>query len=160
MDSLQDSMRAASVYPKPASRRGMTPRPVAICAADIMTTDLLILPRATTVPEAIRALLKKGVTGAPVVDETGKLVGIISELDCMKILATTAFHQEAVLRASTVESLMTKDVHTVSREVDLYAIVHKFMQYRIRRLPVLNRGKVVGMVSRRDVLGAMQDLLG
>ncbi len=159
MDSLQNSIRAASAI-APRSQRHRTPRPPGIVAKDIMSTELLLLSPDMLVSEAIQLLVKRGVSGAPVMDERGKLVGILSELDCMNMIASRSFHQEVDNSATAVSELMTLGGITVEPETDLYTIVHKFKQLRVRRLPVMQGDQIVGMVSRRDVLKALHRMYG
>ncbi len=114
-------------------------------ANDIMTTDLLTLDVDTPMGEAIEALAAKHVSGAPVV-RNGELVGIISELEMFDVLFDTS------LRSAPVWEFMTRDVITIEHTEPLGRIAHLFALYRVRRIPVLQQGKLVGLVSRRDLL--------
>ena len=123
-----------------------------------MSESLLVLRPQQTMGQAIEALYKKGVSGAPVLTDQGELVGVLSEFDCMKMVASSAFHQEALAAQLTVADLMSPNVLTLEPNTDLPSICHRFMTTKVRRLPVVQDGKVIGMVSRRDVLKALRDV--
>ncbi len=123
-----------------------------------MSRRVLTLRKDEPVVAAVMKLVARKVSGAPVVDDDGKLVGILSEFDCMKLLANGSFHHEGVPRSLKVGDLMSTELHCVEEDADLFAIASLFISKRIRRLPVLSRGKIVGLVSRRDALGAISQL--
>lgn len=129
-------------------------------ARELMTTRLLVFKRDQTILEAMRLLLKWGVSGAPVVSESGELVGILSELDCLRMLASDEFYVEFEEEGACVEDFMTKAGQTIPPELGIYAISHYFLTCPIRRLPVVQGGKLIGQVSRRDVLRGMQHMSG
>jgi CBS domain-containing protein len=98
------------------------------------------------VEEAIRLLLSNDVSGAPVIDSQGRLCGIISEYQLLEIV------YDPDLRMKTVQEFMTRDVITIDEESLLSSAASLFVMHRIRRLPVVRNGRVVGNVSRRDLL--------
>ena len=102
---------------------------------------------------AVRFLLRKGHAGAPVVDREGVLRGVLSEHDCIAALAQAA---AAGWPAGTVANHMSKEVETVSPEDDLFSLATRFAQGRHRRLVVAEEGKLVGLISRRDLLRALE----
>jgi CBS domain-containing protein len=77
----------------------------------------------------------------------------------MKVVVASSFHQEGRPGERPVKELMTRDLHGVSPDTDLYTIAHIFIAHRIRRVPVVEHGELVGIVSRRDVLRVMRDLV-
>ena len=121
-------------------------------ARDIMTKRLIVLKRETGVYDAIETLTKNGISGAPVVDDYGNLVGIFSEKDCMRVLLTGQYHE---MPDATVGAYLTDTPFSIEPETDLLAIGQIFLTKEFRRLPVLEEGRLVGQVSRRDVLVAM-----
>jgi CBS domain-containing protein len=127
-------------------------------AADIMTRRLVTLRPDISVLRAMRTLLEKRVSGAPVLDGDGQLCGIVSELDCMRILTSGQFSQESHDECALVKDVMTADVLTITPEVDLFGIAQRFLAQNIRRLPVVERGRLVGMVSRCDVLTGVETM--
>jgi CBS domain-containing protein len=154
MESLQDGIRAASAL----AQKRPTPRPLPVTARDIMSDRLLVLRPEQTMAEAIVALDRRGVSGAPVITQQGELVGVLSEFDCMKMVASRAFHHETLALKLTVADLMSPNVLTLAPNTDLPSICHRFMTTKVRRLPVVEDDRVIGMVSRRDVLKALRDL--
>jgi CBS domain-containing protein len=106
--------------------------------------------------EAVRSLLKKHHSAAPVVDLTGKLVGILSEHDCVAVLAQAAADKR---RTGQVSGRMTTEVETVSPTEAIFALSTRFSQGRHRRLLVVEDGKLVGLISRRDLLKVLESLV-
>ena len=115
-------------------------------ANQIMTKSLITISPDMSARDAIRTLLKNKISGVPVVDSDGQLVGIISEFKLLNVvLDEMTTHQP-------VSELMTTDVITVDEETPLCDVAQAFISLKIRRLPVLKNGKLVGQISRRDVL--------
>lgn len=123
---------------------------------DYMAKDLLTLKPQTDIYEAIRVLLEHKFSGAPVVDTNNNLIGIISEKDCLKLLTKGVDHK---LPSGKVEEFMTKNVLTVTPNMDVYFAAGLFLKNPYRRLPVVENGKLVGQISRRDILRAIQEKL-
>ncbi|MFA0732227.1 MAG: hypothetical protein BKPUNTRY_001774 [Candidatus Fervidibacter sp.] len=115
-------------------------------AKDIMTTRVVTVKPSTPIPEAARLLVRRKISGVPVVDEKDKtkVVGILTEAD---LLAAPA-------GAKTVAEVMRKRVISVSPETPIDEIAAILVKRKIKRVPVLEGGKLVGMVSRIDVLRA------
>jgi CBS domain-containing protein len=104
-----------------------------------------LIPQAT-VEEAIRTLLEHKISGAPVIDKEGKLVGIISQFQLLEVL------YDPQIRTQRVQQIMTKDVLTLEDTALLGMAANLFVLHRIHRLPVLSGGRVVGVISRSDLL--------
>jgi CBS domain-containing protein len=102
--------------------------------------------------DAIGFLLESRVTGAPVVDSGGNLAGMLTERDCLTLVSEGA---EAKRPSGTVADFMSTDVVTVSPDVDVYYVAGLFLQHTFRRLPVIDGGKVVGAITRFDILRVM-----
>jgi CBS domain-containing protein len=100
-------------------------------------------------------LVKHKYTGAPVVDAGGKLVGMLSEKDCLRVavLANAEGASEAL-----VGDYMTTAVDSVAPETHLLEVAERFVRAPYKRLPVVDGGKLVGQISRIDVLRAIADL--
>ncbi len=120
---------------------------------DIMTRRLVTFRPETNVLEAIDTLLKHKISGAPVVDEEGKLIGVLSEIDCMETLIQDSYYHDT---RGSVSEYMSEKVTTVDAEMGIVDLAEFFVQKHFRRLPVIDHGKLVGQVSRRDVLRAIQ----
>ncbi len=119
-------------------------------ARDIMREKLVTFTSETSVMEAVEALLKNRISGAPVVDVNGVLLGVVSELDCTNHLVHALTHNEPT---GFVAEVMNSDVKTVSPDATLLTLAHHFNQLRVKRLPVVDRhGKLLGQVSRRDLM--------
>lgn len=125
-----------------------------LTAKDMMVTRLVTLRPEMDVFDAIDILMKNHVAGAPVVDREGRIVGFLSEKDCMQTLVDAAFDSNPT---TTVERCMTRDVMTIHEDLDITRIAEYFLHTPLRRLPVVRHGKLVGQISRRDFLRALAD---
>jgi len=123
--------------------------------SDIMSRKLITFQVDTNVLSAIDSLLKYNISGAPVLDENGNLVGILSEIDTMATLIQSSYHGEG---GGKVKDYMSTNVVTVNPEMGIVDLAEYFLKKHFRRLPVMDRGKLVGLVSRKDVLLAIQKL--
>jgi CBS domain-containing protein len=132
----------------------MTSKPT--LARDIMVSRLITLRPDMDVFDAIDRLLKHQISGAPVVDEFGNFVGVFSERCSISLLVAAAYDGAPTNR---IEPFIERDVATISPDTDLLTIAERFLNSNQRRLPVLDAGRLVGQVSRRDVLKAAQSLL-
>jgi len=133
------------------------PNPI-LTARDLMTTNLLVFRPEQTLLEAIESLIKRSVSGAPVVDEEGRLIGMLSELDCLRMLASDEFYFQQQEEGALVKQFMSTGGRTVPPDLGIYAISHYFLTSPIRRLPVVEHEKLIGQVSRRDVLRGMEEM--
>jgi len=121
-------------------------------AQEVMRTSPITLKPETPLAEAMAVLLSKRISGAPVIDDDGLLIGMLSELDCLRVLSSDAFHADEHEGLGLVEQYMTEMAVTISPDTDLYGIAHYFLTKGVRRLPVVQDGKLLGQVTRRDVL--------
>lgn len=119
---------------------------------DIMTTELLTFTPETSIHEAIKALIDHRYSGAPVVDADGKLVGVLSRKDCLRIVFSTSYHGDW---GGTVAEYMSTEVETLDADTDLVSAAKTFLASRYRRFPVMRDGRLVGQVSRADLLRAL-----
>lgn len=119
---------------------------------DIMATELVTFTPETSIHDAIHVLLERRISGAPVVDEAGKLVGVLSKKDCLKIVFSTSYHGD---RGGPVSEFMSEPVETLEPELDLVSAAQHFLESHFRRFPVLRDGRLVGQVSRCDILKAL-----
>ncbi len=125
--------------------------------SDYMDRVVPTLRSDTHILEAVDFLLKHKITGAPVVDTGEKLVGIITETDLLKLI-TEGIHGEPPTE-ETVAEYMTTDVITVSPDVDIYYVAGMFLTNKFRRLPVVDEGRIVGAITRFDLLRVVRKLL-
>jgi len=124
----------------------------------MMTTNLLLFSPEQTLLEAIENLIKWRVSGAPVVDEDGRMVGMLSELDCLRMLASDEFYLQQQEDGALVSQFMSTGWRTIPPDLGIYAISHYFLTSPVRRLPVVEHEKLIGQVSRRDVLRGMDEM--
>ena len=123
--------------------------------ANIMTKKLITFTPETQVLNAINTLISYRISGAPVLDEEGNLMGMLSEIDCMETYVQSAYHNEM---GGLVKDFMSTEVKTISSSMGIVDLAEYFLETHFRRLPVVDNGKLVGQVSRRDVLRAIQKL--
>lgn len=122
---------------------------------NFMSGSLIQFHPDTDVLDAIHTLVQHRISGAPVVDDHGNLVGMLSEFDCMKVVLSAAYHGEP---GGPVADLMVGDVQTVDADMSIADLAEQFMGSRLRRYPVLSDNRLVGQISRRDVLRALVEL--
>jgi CBS domain-containing protein len=103
--------------------------------------------------DAVHFLLQKRVTSAPVTNSEGELVGILSELDCLKLLTLGVDHEAP---KGQVKDFMTSDVKTIPPNMDIYYAAGLFMKVHFRRFCVVENGRMVGAITRFDILRAVQ----
>lgn len=123
---------------------------------EFMVTTLVSLRPEMNISEAIHILLKNKISGAPVVNEEEELVGVLSERDCLRLFAVGAFDPSP---GGSVSMYMSSEVLSVTPDDDLFKVAEIFLNNSFRRLPVLENNKVIGQVSRRDVLLVSKDIL-
>ena len=124
-------------------------------ARDIMKTRLVTLQPKMDVFKAIKLLVKKKISGAPVVDDAGHLLGVFSEKCSMQVLIDAAYDG---LPTNQVNAFMKTDPQTTTEDARLLSIANFFLISPWRRLPVLRDGILVGQISRRDVIAAAEKL--
>jgi CBS domain-containing protein len=144
-------------------------------AVDIMTTDVITVDPDTTVQALAALLAERGISGAPVVDSSGRLVGIISEGDLLHRaeIGTARRHRErrrswwldhfasdlareyVKSHGRIVKDIMTRDVVTVTENTDLADVAALLEAKRIKRVPVVREGKIVGIISRANIVRAV-----
>ncbi len=130
----------------------MSPSPM---ARDYMSKDLVTFTPGTDIHRAIRVLLEKRISGAPVVDERGGLIGILSKKDCLRVAFSASYHKEL---GGPVSEYMSRDVQTVEAGADIVEVAEKFVKGPYRRFPVMDNGRLVGQLSRHDILKAIEQL--
>ncbi|HSG87697.1 MAG TPA: CBS domain-containing protein [Pseudomonadales bacterium] len=122
--------------------------------ADYMTRKLVTFTPSTPLYEALTVMLESRISGAPVVDDDGGLVGVLSEIDFLEAMLKGSYHGHV---EGTVGDVMTEGAQTVQSDVDIYSVSEMFLGDKRRRLPVMEDGRLVGQISRRDVLRAIKD---
>lgn len=119
-------------------------------AKDIMSSKLIVAKEGMNIEDAVKLLVNNKITGLPVVDAKGKMIGILSEYD---IIARVG--KEKKIDSSLFKNGITysTQVESVNEETSLQEILDRFIQLKCRRLPVLDQdGRLAGIISRRDVM--------
>jgi len=120
--------------------------------SDYMTRDLITLSPDDEINRAMHILLDRRISGAPVLDAGGNLIGVLSKKDCLKAALHASYYRDW---GGTVSDYMAKDVQTLDAGMDVVAAAEAFVESSFRRFPVLELGKLVGQVSRADILRAL-----
>jgi CBS domain-containing protein len=107
------------------------------------------------VEEAVALLVKHNISRAPVIDEQGNLVGVLAEGDCLEAFLNKEYFDSP---AAVVKDLMTSEIVTVDSDVDILKAAELFLRHKFYHLPVLEQGRFVGQISRRDVIRAILEL--
>ena len=145
-------------------------------AGELMTRSVATLRSEATLVEAVRLMLDRQISGLPVVDDKGELVGMLTEGDLLRRAETGTERRrgrwlELLLgpgrmadeyvhsHGRRVAEIMTREVVTVEEETPLDTVVQLMERHRIKRVPVLRDGKLVGILSRADLLRALAGLL-
>lgn len=124
-------------------------------ARDYMSTDLVTFGPDTDIHRAIKSLLRHEISGAPVIDGQGSLVGVLAIKDCLKVAFSASYHREW---GGIVSDYMSGNVETIAAETDIVEVAEMFLKSRYRRFPVMERDRLVGQISRYDVLRALEEL--
>ena len=109
----------------------------------------------TDVLDALHELVQHRIAGAPVVDDQGVLVGMLSETDCLKVALNAGYYGDW---GGPVADFMSPDVETIDADMNIVDLAQKFLTTGFRRFPVLRNNRLVGQISRRDVLRALSEL--
>jgi len=124
---------------------------------DYMTRRLVTFRPDQTMDQVLDLLLKKRISGGPVIDESDNLIGVISEGDCLKQVVKGKYENSPTL-SGYVQDYMVTDVKFVSPDLNIFELAEMFLKLRIRRFPVMENGKLVGQISQKDVMRAMINL--
>ena len=142
-------------------------------AQDVMTTVVATVPADATVLEAAKLMLERRISALPVMDDKDRVIGIISEGDLMRraelgtgearswwlrLLAEDAAQDFIRTHGTAIRDLMSAPVVSVRRNAPLQDIARLFEKHRIKRVPVLEAGRLVGIVSRADLVRRLATL--
>jgi CBS domain-containing protein len=125
-----------------------------IKAKDIMNANVVTVDPDDKIEDVMSLMIRIGISGLPVVDMTGQLVGIITEFDLLEMVWDPHTDKNKVYH------YMTRDTHTVDENDELTDVAEIFQTLPIRRLIVMSGNKVVGIVSRRDLIWYILKLRG
>lgn len=116
-------------------------------AKDIMSTKVTTVHEYANVMDVIKLLVEHNVTGLPVVDDSGRLLGMVTEKDILMLLL-----YDPNVKGKTVTDLMTTEITHFDEDENLMSIFESLVQSNFRRVPILSEGRLVGIVSRRDII--------
>ncbi|GAB4245770.1 MAG: CBS domain-containing protein [Ekhidna sp.] len=121
---------------------------------DYMATKLITFKADQPMHEVVDALMKHKISGGPVVDDNGNLIGVISEGDCLKEVVKGKYDNMPIF-TGLVEEHMAKNVVTVAPELNIFEAAKMFLERRLRRFPVVRDGKLIGQISQKDIMKAV-----
>ncbi|WP_149274401.1 CBS domain-containing protein [Pareuzebyella sediminis] len=130
-----------------------------ILVSDYMTSKLITFSPQQSILEVMEAFAKYKISGGPVMDDNGFLVGIISEADCMKQISESRYFNQPILDKN-VENFMTTEVETIPHDMSIFDAAGVFDKHNRRRLPVMKDDILVGQISRKDIVIAALKLSG
>jgi CBS domain-containing protein len=125
---------------------------VPLLVRDFMTTELVTVPPQTEITQVVQTLIGEDISGVLVVEESGALAGILTERDCISVASSAGYYDEW---GGPVSNFMTTAVETAAPEDNLVDVAVRMTSSPHRRFPVIDEGRVVGLISRRDVLRAL-----
>ncbi|MDM8348154.1 CBS domain-containing protein [Pseudomonas sp. sp1636] len=128
-----------------------------VAIADYMTQDFATIRADMPVVEAARKLLRRRILGGPVTDAQGRLLGWISEQECLQVAIQVAYYNQ---RVATVRDIMRTDVLSVTPDMDALTLAQQMLGDKPKSYPVVDAGgKVVGVITRRHILKLLDDLM-
>lgn len=122
---------------------------------DYMATELLSFGPDDDIVAAMRQLLERHFSGAPVLDSERRLIGLLSQKDCLEIVYNTAYHQGW---GGRVEQYMSREIETIDADCSVLEAAEKLQASKFRRFPVMRDGRLVGQISRHDVMRALDEI--
>jgi CBS domain-containing protein len=128
-----------------------------ILVRDYMTKARTV-NQSVTIAEAAKEILASKISGISVVNDDGDLVGMLSELDCLRSVVDA--YNGGVPGAAKVADVMTREVETNSPDEDIINVAASMLDHKHRRRPVVENGKLVGQLTCRSILGAIKDFRG
>ncbi|AKH99000.1 CBS domain-containing protein [Hoeflea sp. IMCC20628] len=117
-----------------------------------MSRELVTLTPDMEINRAMNLLIDNHISGAPVLNESGNLVGMLSQKDCLKAALHASYYREW---GDTVAKYMSGNVQTLDADLDLVEAAEAFLASSFRRFPVMSEGRLVGQISRSDLLKAL-----
>ncbi len=125
---------------------------------DYMVKKLFTFKPDTPISQVIDSLLEHRITGAPVLNDRGEVVGLIDDKDCLNVLVADVYYNRPG-SDDTVATYMSNVMKTISVHANIVDVAHTFLTTPYKRLLVMDdEGKLVGQISRRDILRAIKDM--
>jgi len=124
-----------------------------ILVKDYMSKEVITFHKSDSIFEVKRILLEKKISGAPVINKSGKLIGIISETDLMKQIVDSRYYNMPMSK-TTVSKYMTESVDSILPNETIFDAAEKFLKLKRKRFPVMESNKILGIISRVDIIAA------
>ncbi|WP_081610613.1 CBS domain-containing protein [Limimaricola hongkongensis] len=125
--------------------------------ARIMTREVITVTPGTDLLRAMQLMALHGISGLPVIDAEDRLVGMLSQRDCLKAALHASYHDAQPGRAAEA---MHAPVESLPADLDILSAIEKFLDSRYRRFPVLEEGRIIGILTRGDLVRALAELGG
>jgi len=122
---------------------------------DYMTRAVIQFSPEENIHVAAKTLMDKHLSGAPVIDESGELSGVLSKKDCLQVVYNASYHKDW---GGRVDEYMSREVRTIESGTDIIAVADLFVESSFRRFPVMENGRMIGQISRQDILRALYEI--
>ncbi|MBL4905708.1 MAG: CBS domain-containing protein [Flavobacteriaceae bacterium] len=126
-----------------------------LLVSDYMTRKLITFKPKDSIDHVIHTLIAHRISGAPVVNEDNELIGVISEGDCLKQISESRYYNMPIDQELVVENAMAKEVNTIDGNMNIFDAINMFLEFKRRRFPIVEDGKLVGQISQKDVMKAV-----
>ena len=134
----------------------VAPQPVAV--RDYMSSRLITFHPDQSISEVVATLLKKRISGAPVINDRHELVGVISEGDCLKEIVKGKYLNYPMLDGRVADH-MARNVKYIMPDISIFEAAKMFLNLKIRRFPVLDENmKLIGQISQKDIMRAVNNV--
>ncbi len=127
---------------------------MSVSIENYMATEVVSFAPDDDIVQAMRVLLERDVSGAPVLDDSGQVLGMLSQKDCFEIMYKTAYHQDW---GGKVEQYMSRKVDSIDADSTILDAADRFLHSSYRRFPVMRDGRLVGLISRQDIMRALDE---
>jgi predicted transcriptional regulator len=125
--------------------------------SEYMAKKLITFSPDSDIHSAIDTMLKFKISGAPVINHQKELMGVLSEVDCMRLIVN-AYYDNQPTAQTKVKDFMSHTVTTIDAKATILEAAQMFINAKFKRLPVVENGVLVGQISRTDVLRAIQKI--
>ncbi|MDQ3534063.1 MAG: CBS domain-containing protein [Bacteroidota bacterium] len=125
--------------------------------SDYMATKLITFDPEQNIEDVMCLLLEHNISGGTVVNANCEVLGVISEGDCLKDIVKGKYHNQPI-QCGKVKDYMAVDVICIPADTSIFEAAHMFLSLKVRRFPVVKDGKLIGQVSQRDIIKAVQNL--
>ncbi|PCI34884.1 MAG: inosine-5-monophosphate dehydrogenase [Flavobacteriaceae bacterium] len=142
---------------KPAKGSIVESKERKILVSDYMITNLITFSPDQLIVNVMDILIKQNISGGPVVNEKNELLGIVSERDCMKQISESRYFNMPIPDA-IVDNHMAKDVDTMDKNMTIFEAANIFYSTGRKRFPIVEDGKLIGQISRRDIVKAALEM--